>query len=47
MVLNFLLPYLRLNLLFLSSKKQDRLVNLVVLLETVTYFEYGKIEKKY
>lgn len=44
MVSDCFFPWSRLNLLSLSFEKQDRLVSLGVLLEAVTYFEYGKME---
>ena len=47
MVLDFPFPWSQLNLHFLSSEKQDRLVSLGVSLEAVTYFGYGKIEERY
>lgn len=47
MVSDFFLLWSRLNLLSLSSEKQDRLVSLGVPLEAVTYFEYRKMEEKY
>lgn len=47
MVSDFLLPWSQLNLLSLSSEKQDELASLGVPLEAVTYFEYGKIEEGY
>ena len=47
MVSDFLLSWSQLNLLSLSSKKQDRLVSLWVPLEAVTYFEYRKMEERY
>ena len=42
-----LLPWLRLKLLFLSSEKQEELINSRVPKEAVTYFEYKKLEKRY
>lgn len=47
MVSDFLLPWSQLNLLPLSSEKQDELVSLGVPLEAVTYFEYRKMEEGY
>ena len=47
MVSDFLLPWSQLNLLPLSSEKQDELVSLGVPLEAVTYFEYRKMEERY
>lgn len=47
MVSDFLLPWLKLNLLSLSSQKQEELVNLRVPRKAVTYFEYKKSEKGY
>ena len=47
MVLDFLLPWSRLNLFPLSLEHQKHLANLNIPLEAVTYFEYGKTEKGY
>lgn len=47
MVSDFLLLQSRLNLLSLSFKKQEKLVNSGVPKETVIYFEYGKSEEEY
>ena len=47
MVLDFLLSWLRLNLLSLSSQQQEELVSSGVPREAVTYFEYGKSEERY
>ncbi len=44
---DFLLPWSRLNLLSLSSEKQEKLVNSGVPREAITYFEYGKSEEGY
>lgn len=47
MISDFLLSWSRLNLLSLSSKKQDKIASLGVSLKAVTHFEYEKIEKSY
>ena len=47
MVSDIFLPWSQLNLLSLSSEKQDRLVSLGVPFEAVTFFEYGKMEERY
>ncbi len=44
-VTDFLLPWSRLNLLFLSLQKQKDLVSSKIPTEAVTYFEYGKTEE--
>ena len=46
-VLDFLLPWSRLNLSSLSSEKPKKLANLGISFEAVTYFEYRKIEEGY
>ena len=46
-VSDFLLPWSRLNLLSLSHQQQEELVNSGVILETATYFEYGKMKEGY
>ncbi len=47
MVSDFLLPWSRLNLLSLSPQQQKNLASSGISTETVTYFEYGKIEEGY
>ena len=47
MVLDFLLPWLRLNLLSLPLQQQENLASLGITLEAVTYFEYEKQEEGY
>lgn len=47
MLLDFLLSWSRLNLLSWLSKQQDKWVNSEISKEVVTYFEYGKPEKRY
>lgn len=46
-VLNFLLPWSRLNLAFFPLEKQKELAELGIPFEAATYFEYGKIEEGY
>ena len=43
MISDFLLPWSQLNLLVLSDADQNKLVSLVIPLEAVELFEYGKI----
>ena len=47
MISDFLLSWSQLNLFSLLLEQQKHLANSNILLEAVTYFEYGKIEEKY
>ena len=47
MVLDFFLPWSRLNFFFLSFEKQDELASVEISLQNLTYFKYRKIEKRY
>ena len=47
MISDFLLPWLKLNLLSLSSKHQEKLFNSGIPREIVLYFEYRKSKEGY
>ena len=47
MVLDFLLPWSRLNLLPLLPQQQEDLASSGIPLKAVTYFDYGKTEEGY
>ena len=47
MVLDFLLPWSRLNLASLPPEKQKKLAKLGLPFEAAIYFEYGKMEERY